>query len=358
MPDKSQPNLFGDRVLCPDVQNLPLIVSATSNHCEVLAPGSVYQPLLLDQQGSGVVSGPGALNREEEKFVRDLITYLYPKKDYPKAASTPLVWGKRKIWLKRNIEKDSKSFRLRVDSSDWYYPDFVIWIVDEESRTQTFGFADPKGLALGAHAGWGEYKVVCSQIVPHFLHDEIGPVTIDGKPWTFRIRGVLVSTSSFDGLREQRKFLVRDLNDVTHPPTKYQFAQARIVFQEQLAEDYIPDVLRLLTEDNELDEVLKLGAEFFGKSAPVKFSSEMQADLAIRHRTARTVSDFTTSIIEDYVWPDANGKFGARARQKRQDQVNRIITAPDPSARALWEAWQDKDQPSRFILEYLSETIE
>ena len=89
MPDKSQPNLFGDRVLCPDVQNLPLIVSATSNHCEVLAPGSVYQPLLLDQQGSGVVSGPGALNREEEKFVRDLITYLYPKKDYPRQLPRP-----------------------------------------------------------------------------------------------------------------------------------------------------------------------------------------------------------------------------------------------------------------------------
>lgn len=357
MPDKSQPNLFGDRVLCPDVQNLPLIVSATSNHCEVLAPGSVYQPLLLDQEGSGVLSGPGALNREEEKFVRDLITYLYPKKDYPKAASTPLVWGKRKIWLKRNIEKDAKSFRLRVDSSDWYYPDFVIWIVDEENRTQTFGFADPKGLALGAHAGWGEYKVVCTQIVPHFLHEEIGPVTIDGQPWTFRIRGVLVSTSSFDGLREQRKFLVRDGDDVTHPPTKDQFSQARIVFQEPRADDYIPDVLRLLIDDNDLDEVMKFGAEFFGKSAPVHFTSEVQADLAIRYRKARTVSDFTASLVEDYVLPSADGKFGWRARQKRQDQVNRLITATDPAARALWEAWPAKDQPSRFLLEHFSATL-
>uniref|UniRef100_UPI004047326E hypothetical protein n=1 Tax=Yoonia sp. TaxID=2212373 RepID=UPI004047326E len=357
MPDNPQANLFGDRVLCPDVQNLPLIVSATSNHCEVLAPGSVYQPLLLDQQGSGVVSGPGALNREEEKFVRDLIMHLYPKKDYPKAASTPLVWGKRKIWLKRNIEKDSKSFRLRVDSSDWYYPDFVIWIVDEENRTQTFGFADPKGLALGAHAGWGEYKVVCTQIVPHFLHEEIGPVIIDDQPWTFRIRGVLVSTSSFDGLREQRKFLVRDENDVTHPPTKEQFAQARIVFQEPRADEYIPEVLRLLTDDNDLDEVLMLGAEFFGKSAPVHFTSEIQADLAIRHRKARTISDFTSSIVEDYVLPGADGKFGSRARQKRHDQVNRLITAADPAARCLWELWPAKDQPSRFLLEHFSETI-
>ena len=357
MPDKSQPNLFGDRVLCPDVQNLPLIVSATSNNCEVLAPGSVYQPLLLDQQGSGVLSGPGALNREEEQFVRDLITYLYPKKDYPKAASTPLVWGKRKIWLKRNIEKDAKSFRLRVDSSDWYYPDFVIWIVDEENRTQTFGFADPKGLALGAHAGWGEYKVVCTQIVPHFLHDEIGPVTVGDQTWTFRIRGVLVSTSSFDGLREQRKFLVRDANHDTHPPTKEQFAQARIVFQEARADDYIPEVLRLLIEDNDLDEVWKLAAEFYGKSAPVQFASEIQADLAIRHRKARTVSDFTSSIVDDYLLPGTDGIFGSRARQKRHDQVNRLITSSDPVARSLWDAWADKDQPSRFLLAHFSETL-
>ena len=303
------------------------------------------------------MSGPGALNREEEKFVRDLITCLYPRKDYPKAASTPLLWGKRKIWLKRNIEKDAKSFRLRVDSSDWYYPDFVIWIVDEENRTQTFGFADPKGLALGAHAGWGEYKVVCTQIVPHFLHEEIGPVTIDAQPWTFRIRGVLVSTSSFDGLREQRKFLVRDGDDVTHPPTKEQFAQARIVFQEQRAEDYIPDVLRLMIDDNDLDHVLKPAAEFYGKSAPVHFASELQADLAIRYRKARTVSDFTASIVEDYVLPDASGKFGWRARQKRLDQVYRLINAEDPAARSLWDAWADKDQPSRFLLAHFSETI-
>lgn len=351
MPEKSQPNLFGERALCPDVQNLPLIVSATSNHCEVLAPGSVYQPLLLDQQGSGVVSGPGALNREEEKFVRDLITFLYPKKDYPKAASTPLVWGKRKIWLKRNVEKDARSFRLRVDSSDWYYPDFVIWIVDEENRTQTFGFADPKGLALGAHAGWGEYKVVSTQIVPHFLSEEIGPVTIDGQPWTFRIRGVLISTSSFEGLCEQRKFLVRDSDDVTHPPTREQFAQARILFQEQRAEDYIPDVLRLLTEDGELDEVLKLGARFFGKSAPAKCTSELEADLALRHRKARTASDFTASIVEDYLLPGSDGRIGARARQKRKDQVYRLLDSDDAPARTLWDQWTEKSAPSRFLLQ-------
>lgn len=351
MPEKSQPNLFGERVLCPDVQNLPLIVSATSNHCEVLAPGSVYQPLLLDQQGSGVVSGPGALNRKEEKFVRDLITFLYPKKDYPKAASTPLVWGKQKIWLKRNIEKDARSFRLRVDSSDWYYPDFVIWIVDEENRTQTFGFADPKGLALGAHAGWGEYKVVSTQIVPHFLSEEIGPVTIDGQPWTFRIRGVLISTSSFEGLCEQRKFLVRDSDDVTQRPTKEQFAQARILFQEQRAEDYIPDVLRLLTEDGELDEVLKLGAGFFGKSAPAKCTSELEADLALRHRKARTASDFTASIVEDYLLPGSDGRIGARALQKRKDQVYRLLDSDDAQARALWDQWTEKSAPSRFLLQ-------
>ena len=135
------------------------------------------------------------------------------------------------------------------------------------------------------------------------LHDEIGPVTIDDQTGTFRSRGVLVSTSSCGGLREQRKFLVRDANDDTHPPTKEQFAQARIVFQEARADDYIPEVLRLLIEDDDLYEVWKLAAEFYGKSAPVQFASEIQADLAIRHRKARTVSDFTSSIVDDYLLP-------------------------------------------------------
>ena len=118
----------------------------------------------------------------------------------------------------------------------------------------------------------------------------------------------MVSTSSFEGLREQRKFLVRDSDDVTHPPTKEQFAQARIVFQEQRADEYVPDVLRLLTEDKDLDEVLKVGAGFFGESAPVQFTGEVQADLALRYRKARIVSDFTASIVEDYLSPAPIGK--------------------------------------------------
>ena len=150
---------------------------------------------------------------------------------------------------------------------------------------------------------------------------------------------------------------MRDANDDTHPPTKDQFALARIVFQETRADDYIPDVLRLLIEDNALDEVWKFGAEFYGKSAPAQFANEIQADLAIRHRKARTVSDFTSSIVDDYLLPGTDGSFGSRARQKRHDQVNRLITSADPVARSLWDAWADKDQPSRFLLAHFSETL-
>ena len=356
MSDKSQPNLFGDRVLCPDVQNLPLIVSA-NNDCEVLAPGSVYQPLLLDQKDNRVIAGPGSLNREEEKFVRDLITFLYPRGEYPKSAASPLVWGKRKIWLKRNIEKDPRSFRLRVDNSDWYYPDFVIWIIDEDARTQTFGFADPKGLALGAHGGWGEYKVVCTQIVPHMLERDIGQVKLDDKEWVFRIRGVLVSTSSYDGLREQRKFFVRDANDKEHPPTKKQFEDARIVFQEQRAEDYIPSVLKLLTEDNALDGMFSAGADFCRDAVPAPISTELQADMSVRRRGTRSTSHFTASIMEDYLIPGADGQLGSRSRQKRLDAVNRLITGADQSAKSLWDQWPNKDEPCRFLLEFFPDAI-
>ncbi|MEO3480874.1 hypothetical protein AAFO90_24995, partial [Phaeobacter sp. CAU 1743] len=129
------------------------------------------------------------------------------------------------------------------------------------------------------------------------------------------------------------------------------FAQARILFQEQRAEDYIPDVLRLLTEDGELDEVLKLGAGFFGKSAPAKCTSELEADLALRHRKARTASDFTASIVEDYLLPGSDGRIGARALQKRKDQVYRLLHSDDAQARALWDQWTEKSAPSRFLLQ-------
>ncbi len=119
---------------CTHVDNLPLITDALGRF-EVLAPGSIYHPVLLTPDQKDVFVGPGTLDKHEEKFVHDLIGYLYPKGDHPKSPKTPLKWKEMDIWLKRNIEKDPSSFRLRIDASDWFYPDLILWILDHEHKT-------------------------------------------------------------------------------------------------------------------------------------------------------------------------------------------------------------------------------
>lgn len=159
---------------------------------EVRAPGSVYQPVLLTP-GQGIDVGPGKLDENEEKFVRDLIRYLYKGLDPPKSDKTPLQWGDKEVWLKRNIEKNDRSFRLRVDESNWYYPDFIIWILDKATKTQTFGFVDPKGLAIGAAGGWQDYKIVATLYVPHVVEQQLNTsdqqVAWEEGKWNFRHSG-------------------------------------------------------------------------------------------------------------------------------------------------------------------------
>ena len=167
-----QNGLFGVPISCPDIDNLPLIVEPQGS-IEVLAPGSVYQPLLLSPGQDDIDVGPGKLDENEEAFVRDLIRRLYPAGNHPKSDKTPLKWGSKEIWLKRNIEKRDESFRLRVDDSDWFYPDFIVWIVDYERRTQIFGFVDPKGLTVGAGGGWSDYKIVSTLFMPHVVERQL-----------------------------------------------------------------------------------------------------------------------------------------------------------------------------------------
>ena len=320
-----QEGLFGTSLDCPDMANLPLIVDP-KGEIEVLAPGSVYKPLLLspDERHLNIQIGPGALDKNEEKFVRDLIRFLYPSGNHPKSDKTPLRWQGREIWLKRNIEKEPRSFRLRVDNSDWFYPDFILWILDHDTRTQTFGFVDPKGLALGTTQGWGNYKIVSTLYMPHVVEQKIDglPLIWEGEEWTFRVRGVLISTTSLLGLKEQAKFYVRNGTDGEAPPEEADFNRARIVFPKDQT-GYIETVLKLLTEDNELDKLLK-DAALLHHSSVFEPNHEAAYDLAVRHTSAKGgESEFVAGIIKDYLKPDAKGAYGAypqaQARLKLMD---------------------------------------
>lgn len=324
-----QDAMFGASLACPDIDNLPLIVPSQGD-VEVLAPGSVYQPLLLTRDQANVEVGPGKLDPSEEAFVRNLITRLYPAGNHPKSDKTPLKWGKKEIWLKRNIEKRDDSFRLRVDDSDWFYPDFIVWIVDYETRTQVFGFVDPKGLTLGAFGGWSDYKIVSTLYMPHMVQRQLAAshqkVVFEGAEWTFQVRGVLVSTSTFAALSTQAKFHVNDAQGKLVAPTVADFKRGRIVFQGPITANmdttYIDDVLKLLTEDSSMDGLLKSSALLFDNHAYFVPTDELDHDLALRHdENTQTESEFVAALIRDYLKPDEKGQYGNSASQNRRRQL-------------------------------------
>ena len=357
-----QNGLFGTALSCPDIDNLPLIVEP-QGAIEVLAPGSVYQPLLLTPSQDGIDVGPGRLDESEEAFVRDLIRRLYPAGNHPKSDKTPLKWGHKEIWLKRNIEKRDDSFRLRVDDSDWFYPDFIVWIIDFETRTQVFGFVDPKGFTLGAFGGWADYKIVSTVYMPHMVEQQLAAskqkVVFEGEEWTFKVRGVLVSTSSFAALSTQAKFNLNDDTGKLVSPSEADFKRGRIVFQRaDLA--YIDEVLQLLTEDSVTDNILQSSALLFDKHAYFIPSGELDHDLALRYEeNTQTESEFVAALLRDYLKPDAKGQYGAWASMNRRRQlmdyandgtwgfggekVSDIRDHPAPCE----ELWRRKQKPNR-----------
>ncbi len=319
-----QSGLFGGSLSCPDIGGMPIIVDPKGEF-EVMAPGSVYQPLLLTPHQGDIDVGPGKLDEHEEAFVRDLIRRLYPAGNHPKSEKTPLKWGSKDIWLKRNIEKRDDSFRLRVDDSDWYYPDFIVWIIDHETRTQTFGFVDPKGLTVGAGAGWSDYKIVSTLYMPYVVERQLAAsgqqVEFEGNKWTFRVRGLLVSTSSFAALSSQAKFFLNDDDGKLVAPSVSDFKRGRIVFQSPDTA-YIDDVLNLLTVDSDVDHLLALSALLFDNTAYFTPSGEIEHDLALRHgENTQTESEFIAALMRDYLKPDAKGHHGTWSSKNRRRQL-------------------------------------
>lgn len=352
----AQPGMFGGTLMCPDVQQLPVITAATAGDFEVLAPGSVYQPLLLEPPaGDDWRLQPGALNTEERQFVDDLVRHLYPAGEPPKALGAPLKWGSREIYLRRNLDREPGSFRLRVDDSDWYYPDFILWIVDREARVQTFGFVDPKGLMSQVRGGWGDYKMVSTLYLPHVVEQALyrdgAVVDHDGEPWTFRIRGVLVSTSSFANLIGEAKYKARDDHNNAATPDKAAFRRGRVVFKEDAG--YIGDVIDLLLNDSALDGIMQRAATV--SHPPANFKPLDHIDYYLmneRERFAETDCGYAEQVTTQLLLsPDIVTLAGAATRQARGEfdellernpqlraQLGGKINEPMALFEAIWRA--------------------
>ena len=105
----------------------------------------LYYPLFSTVDGSSLNNGAVPLKMRplafdapsEVQFVRDLDAFY----------KSPLglqVIGKRSLYLLRNADTKSKGLGFALAGN--FYPDFLLWLVDDDTGEQWLNFIDPKGL--------------------------------------------------------------------------------------------------------------------------------------------------------------------------------------------------------------------
>jgi hypothetical protein len=99
----------------------------------------LYQPLVYYPTGTVPLKmRPLAFDAPNEvSFVRDLENFYQSKIGRE-------VFGKRSLYLLRNADTKTKGLGFALAGN--FYPDFLLWLVDDDSGAQWLNFIDPKGI--------------------------------------------------------------------------------------------------------------------------------------------------------------------------------------------------------------------
>jgi len=98
----------------------------------------LYYPMFAIEGDVPLKMRPLAFDAPSEiKFVRDL-------ENFYKSSSGKEVIGSRSIYLLRNADSKSKGLGFALAGN--FYPDFLLWLVDDQTGDQWLSFVDPKGL--------------------------------------------------------------------------------------------------------------------------------------------------------------------------------------------------------------------
>lgn len=303
-------DLFGTGVAVhgDDFENIPLITESGINDVEVLVPGHTYAPVLIEHAAGKIDVGPGALIESEKKFVIDLLTYLCPSKDFPRHPSTPIRKDGIEYYLRRNIESNDGSARFRIDAENWFYPDFVLWIVDTARSSQTIVFIDPKGLR-SLEGGWRNYKILSSlfSVAEAQVSLETGGKTIKDatgrKISSFKLAAAIVSTTAYSDLKKTAEY---DLAEGRRP-TVEEFNRAGIWFPSDQPH-YIKSMLASFEAASQLSDAMRFAARTWNNLS-CDPSTEMECYLAALICT--NLDDEKSRVLERFLRNTLGG--GAKA---------------------------------------------
>ena len=98
----------------------------------------LYYPLFAIEGDVPLKMRPLAFDAPSEvQFVRDLEAFY-------KSPIGQQIIGKRSLYLLRNADTKAKGLGFALAGN--FYPDFLLWLVDDETGEQWLNFVDPKGL--------------------------------------------------------------------------------------------------------------------------------------------------------------------------------------------------------------------
>lgn len=180
----------------------------------------LYYPLLgfEDDDGKKQVPlklTPLALSAPSEwQFVKDLEAF------YNSQAGRDAI-GPRSLYLLRNADREERGLGFALAGN--FYPDFLLWLVDDDTGEQWLTFVDPKGIRNIdlRHPKFGLYKEV--KVLELELQKKAKPG--DGK---LTLNAFILSTTKFSGL----------LN-VPDPAMKAELEDRHVLFMEDGPQAYL-----------------------------------------------------------------------------------------------------------------------
>ena len=169
----------------------------------------LYQPLLFlgpQTEADLITISPVALNEGEMRFVDHL------RKHHAKHIDQ--FEGKRLFLLRNRSRKGIGFFEANN-----FYPDFILWLIDDTTNIQHVAFVDPKGLRNVA--GMEHPKLKFHQLLKDKIEKELNNPSID-------LHSFIVSPTKYDELRHWRG-----------TTTIASFNKKNVYFQNEQAEEYV-----------------------------------------------------------------------------------------------------------------------